>query len=283
MKGIKDPIASRKAIVMSAVRVMHRSGYGAAGVTEILSGTGLTRGALYYHFPSKEALGYAVLDAIEADLKSAWLSPLEDRNDPIAALQAVLCSVRARLTDEDVSLGCPLNNLAQELSFVDRGFRVRIAGIYRLWIDGIADVIRKGQESRKLSRSVDPRAVAAYIVAEWTGARGLAKVTEEPRVLVSCADQLMRYMESLTDVYNIIRVMNGHAESERWYAVMAIARDSHDLLWRYLDRLNPVARRAVETFHIGHQQDNPVSGENRQSTSETRGMELAGSPYRGHQ
>lgn len=283
MKGVKDPGGSRNTIVMSAFKVMHQKGYGAAGVTEILSGTGLTRGALYYHFPNKEALGHAVLDAIESAMKSTWLSPLEGQNDPIAALQTVLGLAYTRLTDEDVSLGCPLNNLAQELSFVDKGFRVRIAGIYRLWIDGIAEVIRKGQESRKLSRSVDPRVVAAYVVAEWTGARGLAKVTEEPSVLVSCADQLIRYLESLTDVYDMIRVINGHAESERWFAVMAVARDSHELLWRHMDRLNPIARRAVETFHIGHPGNDDVAGQNQHNPSGKRELELAGSPYRGQQ
>lgn len=283
MKGVKDPEGSRNIIVKSALRVMHRNGYGAAGVTEILSGTGLTRGALYYHFPSKEALGFAVLDAIESDLKSTWLSPLENQFDPISALQSVLNSVCARLTDEDVSLGCPLNNLAQELSFVDTRFRVRIAGIYRQWIDGIAAVIRKGQETRKLSRSVEPRIVAACVVAEWTGARGLAKATGEPGVLTSCASQLIRYLESLTDVYDIIRVINGHAESERWFAVMAIARDSHELLWRNLDRLHPVARRAVETFHIGYPPDSNIAGQALQRQPATREVQLAGSPYRAHQ
>jgi len=283
MKGIKDPDGSRRTIVNAAIRIVHRKGYGAASVSEILAGTGLTRGALYYHFPNKEALGHAILDAIEADLKSTWLGPLEGQNDPIAALQKVLGSACSRLTAEEMSLGCPLNNMAQELSCVEEGFRARIAGIYRLWTDGVAAVVCRGQQAKRFSRSVDPQAVATALVAGWTGARGLAKATKDSCALAESADQLMRYLESFTEIYDIIRVINAHAEAERWFAVMAIARDSHDVLWRHLEQLNPVARRAVETFHIGYGGKDPVVAAHCGVAPGGRGTETPGNPYRGPQ
>lgn len=267
-------------LLEAAFDVVRRKGYGAAGLSEILNGTGLTRGALYYHFPSKEALGHAVLDAIEADLKSTWLEPLEGQTDPVPAMQKVLGSACARLTEEDIFLGCPLNNLAQELSCVDEGFRDRIAAIYRLWTDGLAEVVRKGQQARRFSRSADPQAVAAALVAGWAGARGLAKATKDSRALAGCAEQLMRYLESFTEIYDILRVINGHAEAERWFAVMAIARDSHDVLWRHLEQLHPVARRAVETFHIGYRGNDPLVGVRCGTAPEGREAEAAGNPYR---
>ncbi|GLW70359.1 TetR family transcriptional regulator [Kitasatospora phosalacinea] len=56
-------IRSRRAILEAAAEVFDLRGYDAAGTNEILSRTGLTRGALYHHFPSKEAIALAVLEA----------------------------------------------------------------------------------------------------------------------------------------------------------------------------------------------------------------------------
>ncbi|MFJ5233291.1 ScbR family autoregulator-binding transcription factor [Kitasatospora sp. NPDC088391] len=56
-------IRSRRAILEAAAEVFDLRGYDAAGTNEILARTGLTRGALYHHFPSKEAIALAVLEA----------------------------------------------------------------------------------------------------------------------------------------------------------------------------------------------------------------------------
>ncbi|GLW55284.1 ScbR family autoregulator-binding transcription factor [Kitasatospora phosalacinea] len=56
-------IRSRRAILEAAAEVFDLRGYEAAGTNEILARTGLTRGALYHHFPSKEAVALAVLEA----------------------------------------------------------------------------------------------------------------------------------------------------------------------------------------------------------------------------
>ncbi|RKE20667.1 ScbR family autoregulator-binding transcription factor [Streptomyces sp. TLI_171] len=56
-------IRSRRAILEAAAEVFDLRGYDAAGTNEILARTGLTRGALYHHFASKEAIALAVLEA----------------------------------------------------------------------------------------------------------------------------------------------------------------------------------------------------------------------------
>ena len=46
-----------------------------------------------------------------------------------------------------LTLGCPLNNLAQEMAPVDEGFRSRIETLYRDWRRGLAKALRQGQHS----------------------------------------------------------------------------------------------------------------------------------------
>ncbi|WYB29113.1 ScbR family autoregulator-binding transcription factor [Streptomyces sp. SM1P] len=58
-------IRTRQAILMAAAQAFEKYGYQAATITEILKSADVTKGALYFHFPSKEDLALGVLDAQE--------------------------------------------------------------------------------------------------------------------------------------------------------------------------------------------------------------------------
>ena len=58
----RDPERTRERLLQAAFREIHRSGFQSASIDTILAATNVTKGALYYHFESKEALGYAVVE-----------------------------------------------------------------------------------------------------------------------------------------------------------------------------------------------------------------------------
>ncbi|MGA7930606.1 MAG: helix-turn-helix domain-containing protein, partial [Candidatus Sulfotelmatobacter sp.] len=63
--------------MQAAFQEIYRSGFRSADLEAILAAAGVTKGALYYHFDDKEALGYAVLDEVMAsDLHQKWVQPL---------------------------------------------------------------------------------------------------------------------------------------------------------------------------------------------------------------
>jgi TetR/AcrR family transcriptional repressor of nem operon len=74
-------------LLQAAFREVYRSGFQSAGLNAILAAAGVTKGALYHHFGSKEALGYAIVEEIIApDNRGQWLRPLQNCEDPIDAL-----------------------------------------------------------------------------------------------------------------------------------------------------------------------------------------------------
>ena len=80
------------------------------------------KGALYYYFKSKQALGYAVVEEVIApDNYGQWVRPLQNGKDPIDALIGAVQAIPVR--PADVRGGCQLINLAQEMSPLDAGFR----------------------------------------------------------------------------------------------------------------------------------------------------------------
>src|SRR5271156_2611915 len=61
---LRDSERTRERLLQAASREIYRSGFQSASLDTILAVAGVTKGALYYHFDSKEALGYAVVDEI---------------------------------------------------------------------------------------------------------------------------------------------------------------------------------------------------------------------------
>src|SRR5258707_15252984 len=83
---LRDPERTRERLLQAASREIYRSGFQSAGLDTILASAGVTKGALYYHFKSKEALGYAVLEeGIAPDVHGKWGRPLQSDKAPTGA------------------------------------------------------------------------------------------------------------------------------------------------------------------------------------------------------
>ena len=60
----KQPDITRDRILDAAFQEIHKYGFQAASLSNILDRTGLTKGALYHHFPDKDRLGHAVIEEV---------------------------------------------------------------------------------------------------------------------------------------------------------------------------------------------------------------------------
>ena len=195
---IKNPDQTRKTLLEAAYLEIQRHGFQAASLADILSHTGLTKGALYHHFPNKLALGYAVVDdAIREEIVDFWVTPLMDCENPIDCLLNILKEAGQECGKEYAQCGCPLNNLAQEMSPVDEIFRQKINHIYILWRQGISQALTKGQSNGTVRSGVNPTAAATFIVAAIEGCVGMAKNAQDVNLLFECGEGLMHYLETL--------------------------------------------------------------------------------------
>jgi len=199
----RAPEATRERLLGAAFDEIFRHGYQAASIDSILASTGLTKGALYHHFADKAALGHAVVDeVVRAFTLRRWTSPVtESQADPVTAIQSALRNVIAEseARPELIELGCPLNNLTQEMSPLDEQFRSRLSATFELWTGEFAAALQRGRADGSVRSDVDPRAVADFIVAAIEGSFGLAKSAKSVRILRSNLEQLCDYLESLRE------------------------------------------------------------------------------------
>ncbi len=197
---IKPQDLTREKLLSLAFCEIHRQGFQGASIANILESTQLTKGALYHHFPTKHALGLAVVDEIIApQLESMVFQPLRDSANPVATLLEIIAGVASFLGDEGIMLGCPLNNLMQEMSPLDEQFRHHLNTILETWQQTISNALLQGQADCIIKPEVDCPAAALFIISAWEGCISIAKNKQSPETFKLCMKQLHDYVQSLTN------------------------------------------------------------------------------------
>lgn len=194
----RNPEQTRSRILMSAFEEFHLHGFQGARIEAVLKKTGLKKGALYHHFPSKLELGYAVVDEIiKGFVQEAWFEPIASAEDPVIGIKEMLDRLNTCATQQDIMLGCPLNNLAQEMSPIDEGFRDRIDDIYQQWETTIIQSLTRGQKKGFIKKGINKKETSLFIVASITGCISMAKNSQNAQVLKICSSQLASYLDTL--------------------------------------------------------------------------------------
>jgi AcrR family transcriptional regulator len=195
-RRLRDPQRTRQRLLQAAFREVHRSGFQSAGIDTILAATNVTKGALYYHFDGKEALGYAIVEEIISKLvRDRWLRPLLSDGQPIDILIGIVR--RTPVRPEDVRAGCPLLNLAQEMSPLDEQFRKRLERIFLAWQEGVATLLRKGQSQGTVRRNLNPDEAASFLIAMVEGYVSLAKNAQDAKVWEVGIRNIVGWLRSL--------------------------------------------------------------------------------------
>ena len=192
--------ATRDQILAAAARLIHLQGYHCTSLDDVLRESGVGKGNFYYYFRSKEELGYAIIEQVMQGFISRTLEPTfaDATADPVAQVHAFLDRVLENQRLRNCVGGCPIGNLASELSDVHEGFRQRLAGIFDQWRSTLTEALERGQTNGRVRRDVDPAIVAEFLVAALEGAILLTKVSKDIGIMERCVEQLKQHLTLFT-------------------------------------------------------------------------------------
>jgi TetR/AcrR family transcriptional repressor of nem operon len=192
----RDGRSTREAILEAATRLMHVRGYQNTSLDDVLRESGVGKGNFYYHFRSKEDLGYAILDQIVVGFLERTLEPCFSAADA-PRLSQIRCFLE-RVLEAQRKLncvgGCAMGNLASELSDVHEGFRARLASVFTAWKARLRTALVEAQERGEMVGDCHPDAVAHFLVAGLEGAILLTKVSKDIAVMEQCVSEMNRYL-----------------------------------------------------------------------------------------
>ena len=194
----RNPDETRSRILDAALEEIHLRGFQGLRVEHILTRTGLTKGALYHHFANKMAIGYAIVDEIlKKNILEQWIAPLDETINPVVCIINIYRQEIEKKSICEIEKGCLLNNLVQEMSPIDEGFRVRLEMLYTLWSNAIAAAFVRGQEHNVIRADVDSDKVAVFLLAILQGSVGVMKCQKDARILVQLDACLGEYLHQL--------------------------------------------------------------------------------------
>lgn len=107
--------ATHERIVSVAARAIRRSGYGGTGVADIMKEAGLTHGAFYAHFASRDAMLAEAAGKACAE-SCAAVADVVAKAPPGMVLQAMLAAYLSKEHVQRTEVGCPLAALGSETS-----------------------------------------------------------------------------------------------------------------------------------------------------------------------
>jgi len=187
---------TRERIVEAARQLFFQQGYTATGIAQILKASDANSGSLYHFFPTKEDLLAAVLEGYKAMLESHVLKPAFDRvSDPVERLFAVLDGYRRLLAATEFDLGCPIGNLALEVSNSHPQVRRLIVENFDAWCAAIRALIMDA--SGKLPADIEPEHLARHVLATMEGAVMLARAYRDFEPFDQAVNQLRDYFDRL--------------------------------------------------------------------------------------
>lgn len=160
--------ATRRKIIASAVELINEIGYPATGLGDIIERAEMTKGALYYHFDSKESLATAIIEEGSAHVVQAFRSIAASSAPALESIiHGVFVVADLLSTDEVARSGTQLLRAFGE-------FNDAAARVYGGWLEEMIDRARQALEEGDLRADIDPQAVGETIVAAMVGAELLS-------------------------------------------------------------------------------------------------------------
>jgi AcrR family transcriptional regulator len=154
---------TRHVILKAAAETFEARGYLGTSLQNIVTGRHVSKGALYFHFPSKEDLALAIL----SEQQELWPSLISDlrrhEKSAIRLLLGLFWQATGILRDD--ALARAGTRLACELDLIDSSAPRLFAG----WADVVEELLHEAQEQGDLLPDADSRVVAEFLVAAFAG------------------------------------------------------------------------------------------------------------------
>ena len=184
---------TRRQILDAAAAAFAKDGYAATSLNDVIRHSELTKGAFYFHFPSKEALALAVVD----DLRDSWSSmathavnrekPAPEQAREMAALVVEAYSGNSHFR--------ALGRLVPELVATRPDLAADLQASLFMWIDFIEAIVVRGQSDGAFRTDLGSRQIAETIFGAFNGVEELSELTSGGADLRERIDTLWRILE----------------------------------------------------------------------------------------
>ena len=198
MSVIAKASETRQRLLDAARSLMLQRGFNATGIDQICTEAKVTKGAFFYYFPSKEALGQAALaewaacgTSIYAQAKAEpMLAPLDHLHRFFEIMEGLVLHTPGQLT-------CLVGMFSQEMSAANPVLREACSQYLSDWAEWAELLLREAKAALPPTTDFDPAEVAWFLNCIWQGGMLIAKTRQQPALLVQSLRHARAYVDGL--------------------------------------------------------------------------------------
>jgi TetR/AcrR family transcriptional repressor of nem operon len=189
---------ARHGLLNAALELIREKGYASTSVDELCMQAGVSKGAFFHHFPSKEALAVAAANhwsQITGALFEA--APYHKDADPLDRVLGYLDFRKALLKGDIPEFTCLVGTMVQETYDTHPEIRAACEASISAHVASIAADIAEAMDHHRVRASWSAESLALHMQAVLQGAFVIAKAKGNVAVAAASVDHLRRYIELL--------------------------------------------------------------------------------------
>jgi TetR/AcrR family transcriptional repressor of nem operon len=163
--------STREHLIDIGLGLMHKNGYNATGLADILNAADVPKGSFYHHFDSKEDFAAAALERYGIREREHAAAVLSDTTiSPVKRLRRYFSDLVKIYGQKGAIPGCMMGRFSLEIARESPQLRKRISASFDHWQHTIAMVIRQAVVKKELVAGTNPESLAGFMLNSWQGA-----------------------------------------------------------------------------------------------------------------
>jgi TetR/AcrR family transcriptional repressor of nem operon len=185
---------TRQHIVSEAAGLFNRHGFEGTSLAALMEATGLEKGGIYRHFPSKEAIAVEAFNYAWRSASNIRMHNLDAIDNSVDRLKRFVANFVERIPA--VPGGCPMFNTAVESDDGNPVLRSCARNALRGWLGYLMSTLKAGIDIGEVRREIDPKAAAILIIASLEGALIISRLERDREALLAVQSHLDAYLEA---------------------------------------------------------------------------------------
>ena len=181
--------ATRARVIETARTLINRQGFRNTTINDVIEATGVKKGNLYFHFPSKEDLALSILKEVEKEFFVFMTENLRGKG-PLKKLSNFFDAILEKHRRLGFIGGCIVGNIALEMSDHNEQFSRIIKRIFQRWTTATAELLMEARANGALKTNIPPSVLARTIVGTIEGGIMMSRVSKDEKDLKNCLDSL---------------------------------------------------------------------------------------------
>lgn len=179
-------VLTRGRVLVAAAEVFARTGFLAASMNDIVEAAGVTKGAVYFHFPSKEALAVAVVEEQFAQWPALVAGVIEQAPDALTGVVALTYEVGGRFRDDILTTAGVRLSFERELVHAD--MPTPFVG----WVAILQDLFTRARREGLLRPGLLPGPTARALVGSFFGIQHISEILTDRDDLEARLDEFWK-------------------------------------------------------------------------------------------